>query len=123
VRNLGSARTVRVYAFGRSFDDTTEPANDSRLTALSLTDDGSGAIEFVGDVDLWYVPFDGTVSFETVSGGLPMVVDVLSSSGSVLFDDLPPGGIAVGAGEYLRVRAADPNAAAVAGRSRYFLFY
>ncbi len=123
VRNQGPARNVPLFAFGRDFDDTTEPANDSRLTAPSLTDDGSGAIEFVGDVDLWYVPFGGTVSFETVSGGLPMVVDVLSSSGSVLFGDLPPGGIAVGAGEYLRVRAADGDAAAVAGRSTYFLFY
>ena len=69
VRNQGPARNVPLFAFGRDFDDTTEPANDSRLTAPSLTDDGSGAIEFVGDVDLWYVPFDGTVSRRYVDPG------------------------------------------------------
>ena len=123
VRNLGSARTVRVYAFGRSFDDTTEPANDSLATAPSVSADGQGAIETVGDVDLWYVPATGTIRFETVAGGPPLVLDVLGPSGIPLTGGLQPGSIAVQAGEYVRVRAADPNAAAVAGRSRYFLFY
>ncbi len=123
VTNLGVGRFVKLYAFGRAFDDGTEPSNDSLATSPKVVDDGNGAIEFVGDVDLWYLPFGGIVNFEPVAGALPLVADVLSASGSVVTGDLPPGSIAVNAGEYLRVRAADGDSAAVSGRSSYFVFY
>ena len=122
VTNLGSGRNVQVFAFGRSFDDTTEPDNDSRATAPAIADD-SGAIEFVGDVDYWYVPATGTVKFETVVGGVPLVADIVGPVGNVISANLQPGNLAVQAGEFLRVRAANANAAAVAGRSTYFLYY
>lgn len=121
VTNLSTSRFVQFYAFGRAFDDTTEPANDSLGTSPTVVEDASGAIETVGDEDLWYAPFGGVVSFDGVSGGLPLVVDVLDGSGSVIFGGLPPGDISVGPGEYLRVRAANGNTAAVSGRSSYFL--
>ena len=123
VRNLGGARAVRLYAFGRSFDDTTEPDNDSLATAHSIAADGVGAIESVGDADIWYVPTTGTVGFESAAGGPTLVADVLDRFGNVLTPGLLPGSIAVRAGEFVRVRAADPDAAAVSGRSQYFLFY
>ncbi|HEV6953057.1 MAG TPA: hypothetical protein VKY86_07365 [Promicromonospora sp.] len=122
VRNTGSARNVPLYAFGRAFDDRTEPANDARSTAPSIVGDGSGAIETVGDVDLWLVPFTGQVAFDAVSGGPALQAHVLSPQGAVVDGPYAPGStFEVFAGEFVRVRAADPNRAAVAGRSTYFL--
>lgn len=123
VTNDGSAGSMTLYAFGRDFDDTTEPANDSSSNAPVVTDDGQGAIEYVGDEDIWKVAFDGDVSFSAVEGGIALLATVHSSGGSQVAGPYSAGStFPVFAGEYILVRASNPDAAAVSGKSKYFLF-
>ena len=123
VTNDGSPGAVTLYAFGRDFDDTTEPANDSSLTAPVVTEDGQGAIEYVGDEDVWKVAFDGQVSFSAVDGAIALLATVHGTGGGQVAGPYSPGvEFPVYAGEYILVRAANPDAAAVSGKSKYFLF-
>src|SRR5690606_7082589 len=117
--NDGSPGSVTLYAFGRDFDDTTEPANDSSSTAPVVTDDGQGAIEYVGDEDIWKVAFDGQVSFSAVDGAIALLATVHTPLGQTFGPYSPDGEFPVFAGEYILVRAANPDAAAVSGKSKY----
>ncbi len=123
VTNDGSSGTVALYAFGRDFDDNTEPANNDTSTAPIVTDDGEGAIEFIGDEDIWKVAFGGVVTFAKVSGAIDMVVDVYNQFGQHVDGPYPSGyTFNVYAGDYIVVRALDSSVAAVAAKSAYNLF-
>ncbi len=123
VRNDGSAGTISLYAFGRDFDDSTEPANDDPESAPVITDDGSGAIEYVGDEDIWLVAFDGLISFSAVSGAIPLVATVHAANGFQVAGPYSPGSeFQVYVDEYVLVRAVNPTQAAVSGKSTYYLF-
>jgi len=124
----GSSNTnFSLYAYGSSLMDTTEPANDQTGSAPVLVGDVSGAIETIGDVDVWRMATTGTVAFDTVSGGIAMQARVLDVNGSPVPGNQGGGPFANGqsfgvfAGEYVRVSATDGNRAAVAAASTYFL--
>lgn len=122
VTNPGPSTNVSLYVYGDDYGDEYEPENDTLQGAPTFQFFDSGAIETVGDVDLWLVPFTGQVAFDTVSGGPALQAHVLNPLGDVVAGPYAPGTtFEVFAGEFVRVRAADPNRAAVAGRSTYFL--
>jgi len=129
VRVYGGASNASfsLYAYGFDLMDDTEPANDWIGSAPVLVDDASGAIETIGDVDLWRMATAGTVAFDTVSGGPTLQAQILDSDGSQVPSNQGGGPFTSGqsfgvfSGEYVRVTSADPNRAAVAARSSYFL--
>ncbi|HEX7001392.1 MAG TPA: hypothetical protein VF164_06820 [Trueperaceae bacterium] len=123
VTNDGSSGVVSLYAFGRDFDDTTEPANDFTSTAPVIAGDGVGAIEYVGDEDVWKSAFTGDVSFTAPTATIDLLAEVYNTVGQPVAGPYSPGTeFLVYADEYVLVRAADPSQAAVAGKSRYNLF-
>lgn len=123
VTNDGSSGVVGLYAFGRDFDDTTEPANDFTSTAPVIAGDGVGAIEYVGDEDVWKSAFTGEVSFTAPTATIDLLAEVYNPVGQPVAGPYSPGTeFLVYADEYVLVRAADPSQAAVAGKSRYNLF-
>lgn len=129
VRVYGGASNASfsLYTYGFDLMDDTEPANDSTGTAPVLVDDVSGAVETIGDVDLWLMAANGTVAFDTVSGGPTLQARILDSGGGQVPSNEGGGPFTSGqsfgvlAGDYVRVSSADSNQAAVAARSSYFL--
>lgn len=100
----GSPIEFSFYAYGDLYQDTGEPANDQQGGAVLLTDFDSGAIEVMGDVDYYWVNFDGRVRFTTTAASaLELVATRLSTGDS---DTFGPGSImAVRAGELIRVES------------------
>lgn len=117
----GAAVQADLDVFGTSFRDTTEPDNFD-LIAPPTIPAGSfdkGAIETVGDVDYWDIPATAQVIFSPQ--GFPTEAHVVNSFGEVQVV-LPPGeAVTVFDDEFVRVRAVDPNRAAIAGQSGYTL--
>src|SRR5690606_24381936 len=109
------------------FMDTTEPQNDGRNSAPVLSNTDEGAIETIGDTDLWKMAYSGTVAFDTATPGITLEAEIVDSSGAPVPNSGGPyfGGssFTVFAGEFVRVWARDANQAAVAARSMYFLDY
>jgi len=123
----GSTTSFALYAYGFDLMDDTEPANDSVATAPVLVSDVSGAVETIGDADVWRMATSGTVAFDTVSGGPALQARVLDTNGVQVPPNLGGGPFADGqtfsvfAGEHVLVGATDPDQAAVAARSTYYL--
>lgn len=127
VHGGGFGASFDLYAYGSDLMDDTEPANDSIGTAPVLVTDVSGAVETIGDVDVWRMASSGTVRFATVSGGPALQARVLDVNGVPVPADMGGGPFGDGQsfgvfeGEYVRVSAADSSRAAVAAASTYFL--
>src|SRR5690606_21218549 len=102
--------------------DDTEPANNARATAPVLVGTDSGAIETIGDVDMWRVSTTGRVAFDTVSGGPNLHAAILDIGGTPIPGLVYTSGANFCAypGETIRVTASNPSQAAVSARSTYF---
>lgn len=127
VTNRGPVVNVSLFAYGDQHMDEYEPENDETATASTFgaIDSDSGAIETVGDVDYWYFPDGGTVSFDVVDEGIGVEADIVDAGGQVVQDSGGPyhdgEEVLLFAGEYLRVWAQEPWQAASSARSAYYL--
>ena len=127
VTNRGPVANVSLFAYGDQHMDEYEPENDETATAptFGAIDSDSGAIETVGDVDYWYFPDGGTVSFDVVDEGIGVEADIVDAGGQVVQDSGGPyhdgEEVLLFAGEYLRVWAQEPWQAASSARSAYYL--
>lgn len=121
--------TAKLYVYGDSYRDLTEPQNNATATAPSLAAFDSGAIETVGDIDLWWASTTGIVRFDTAVGGPALEATLLDASGVPISSQLGGGPFLNGqtfsvfAGEFIRVRASSATRAAAAARSVYYLEY
>src|SRR5690606_31696239 len=118
-------QTIGLYAYGSSFMDRTETANDATGSAPVLTDTDSGAIETIGDTDYWQLAYGGTVAFDAAGGGITLEAEIVDAAGN---PDPASGGpylsgatFPVREGEYLRVRTRNSGEAAAAANSAYYL--
>ena len=112
---------ARLDVFATSFRDTTEPFNFDLVSPPTIPAGGfdKGAIETVGDVDYWDIPGTAQVIFSPQD--FPTEAHVVNASGEPQVE-LPPGeAVTVFGDEFIRVRAVDPDRAAIAGRSGYTL--
>lgn len=127
VRNdSGTTSNVSLFAYGDSFGDGTEPANNSTATAPVLGAFDSGAIETVGDVDFWLTSATGNVNFRTATNGPALQAFIVDASGNVVAGGGPfthGQNIPVFAGDFIRVWTTDSRFAASSARSRYDLEY
>lgn len=122
VRNTSDAdQTVRVWAYTSFFSDDNEPLNDTFYDAVELEGlVSAGAIETVGDIDLWYAPYTEELAFFTAADGIALELHRLDYDGIVVGGPYQDGDrFEALSGEYLRVRPVDPNEAASSGRSHY----
>src|SRR5690606_9057993 len=123
----GGTRSISLYAYGLSYMDETEPQNDSPGSAPVLTATDSGAVETIGDTDYWRLAYAGSVAFDHVGGGIALEAEIVDAGGN----PVPGSGgpyrsgevLEVLAGEYVRVWTVDPEVAAAAANSSYFLEY
>lgn len=123
-----ATQDVSLYAFGTSFSDLGEPYNDSPPMSPVLASYASydaGAIETVGDRDIWSVLEDGTVEFIASS---PQLLPL--RAGPVNADGFPTAGPFVSgqtfdvfAGDYLMVAAVDDQHAGSPAVSSYYLLF
>jgi hypothetical protein len=121
VNGGGSSVDFDLFAFGDAIQDEGEPENNLESTAptLSAAIDQEGAIETLGDIDLYSVETTGTLSFDSASA-LDLIAEVLFN-GNVQ-DTISPGETAqVFDGDVVRVRENGGNAAAIASASAYDL--
>lgn len=119
----GVAVSYDFYVFGDVLQDDTEPANGSLQSAptFNVASTVSGAIETIGDRDLWHVSGTATVQFDAASNLLDLEATVLSSSGTAVAGPFGPGDqFEVFDNEYVRVESATDLAAASA-KSVYYL--
>lgn len=127
VRGGSTATDVTLYVYGSDLMDDTEPANNAVGTAPVLVTTASGAIETIGDVDVWRAGATGTVAFDTVAAGPALRLVLLDESGAQIPTDLGGGPFTSGqtftvfAGESMRISATNVNQAAVAAHSSFFL--
>ena len=104
VRNTSSVtRVVAVYAYAFEPQDSGEDANDALETAPTLSDFDTGAIETLGDEDIYRITNSGTLMFDS---GSPLALRA-----DVVFDDrvvtLEPGDtFDVRSGDYVVVYSA-----------------
>lgn len=121
VNDSGSSRDYDLFVFGDAAQDTGEDDNDSSSSAPTLGVGGSqeGAIETLGDTDLYRVTANGTLSFSSTSS-LDLIAEIVFDG--VVQDTLEPGESAsVFTGDLVRVKEDGGNAAGPAGSSRYAL--
>lgn len=120
VNEGGTSVSFDVYLYGDSLVDEGESANDARNTAPQLQTNDGGAIELIGDVDYFAVASSVSISFDP-GPGIALQLEIVDSSGSTQLGPVGAGTYMVLAGEYLRVRAEDPQTAAASARSAYYL--
>lgn len=113
---------VDLFVYGAGYQDVYETSNDVVGGAVLLSGDDSGAIETVGDVDYWRVNVDGTVAFDVKSGGIALDAHIVDAAGNLLEGPFVGGQtLTVWAGDRIRVKAQNPNVAAVASSSLYYI--
>ncbi|MFO7545068.1 MAG: hypothetical protein R6W77_06195 [Trueperaceae bacterium] len=112
-----------LYVYGDDLQDDTEP-NGAVATAapFAVASTVSGAIETIGDRDLWDVIGDATIQLDTAAGNpVDIEATVLNSAGVAIDGPYGPGAqFQVFDGEYVRVESASDFAAASA-KSVYYL--
>ena len=123
VHGGGASTNFTLFVYGFDLLDGTEPANNNRATAPDLVNSDSGAIETIGDVDMWRVNAVGRVAFDTVSGGPNLQAVVLDIGGNPIPGLVYTRGSRFCAypGETIRVTASNSSQAAASARSSYFL--
>jgi len=128
VRNDGqTTANVSLYVYGDQYGDDSEGINDSINTAPLLTLFDAGAIETVGDFDIFETNFTGTVAFDTVTGGPVLEARILNVNGVEVPSNQNGGpffdgeSFSVFAGEFIRVRAVTSTQAAASARSTFYL--
>ena len=117
----GAAAQIELNVFGTSFRDSTEPFNFDTVAPPFIPAGGfdKGAIETVGDEDYWEVPSTAQVIFSPQA--FPTEAHVLNSAGQQLVELTPGVATTVFEGEFVRVRAENPERAAIVGLSGYTL--
>lgn len=125
IRNTsGSSQSVGLFAFGDTFADGLEPANDIASSApfLDLNNGDSGALEVLGDVDFWRVtgaPAGGTsLLFSVTDPTIGATLRVRNVLGDVVDGPITSGSFTVFSGETIEVASAT-NRAAASARSFY----
>ena len=123
VKNPGEAEvTVGIYAFVRNYDDNTEPANNERAEAPSLTTDEGGAIESLGDEDFFRVGANGSVIFTPFAQvTIALKAEVVDAVGASIVNLPPDTRVQVTEGSFIRVYVEGGNQAAATNASRYAL--
>ena len=121
VNEGGSSVPFDLFVFGDDEQDEGEPDNDTTATAppLSISTDQTGAIETLGDVDLYAVQENGTVMFDSPSP-FDLIAEVLFN-GDVQSTLQPGESAAVFTGDTVRVSENGGNAAGPSASSRYAL--
>jgi hypothetical protein len=121
IENSGaSSVNYGLYAFGDSYTDTNEPANNSPAGAVSVTTEAEGAIETLGDIDYFSAAANGTLRLTTATD----VLDIRATVSGPGLEPITirPGQIAaVQPGDLIRVFVEGNDRAAVSGISRYTL--
>jgi hypothetical protein len=119
----GVGLSYDLYVYGDDLQDDTEP-NGSLASAATfdVLTTVSGAIETIGDRDLWHVDGFATVQLDTAVGNpVDIEATVLNASGVAVDGPHGPGEqFEVFDGEYVRVESASDFAAASA-KSVYYL--
>jgi hypothetical protein len=121
VNGGGSSVDFDLFVFGDDIQDEGEPDNNLSSTAPTLSEaiDQEGAIETLGDIDLYSVETTGTLSFTSASS-LDLIAEVLFNG--AVQDTLSPGETGqVFDGDIVRVSENGGNAAAIASASAYDL--
>jgi hypothetical protein len=122
IRNQGSSSVnYSLFVYIEDYKDENEPANNSISGATAFSDNASGAIESLGDIDHFRATARGTLRFNSASN-LPLRAEVLSGAGAVQAE-LRPGDSfdRLISGDVIRVFVQGNNQAAVAARSSYTL--
>lgn len=122
VHGGATATNFTLFVYGSSFMDPTEPANNTR-GAVPLDGDDSGAIETIGDVDMFRVPTVGRVRFDTAGGGPALQAVILDIGGNPIPGLVYSSGANFCAydGETIRVSAINSSQAAASARSSYWI--
>src|SRR5690606_15311739 len=120
-----TALVVDLWAFADYFRDLTEPANNNFGTAPVLDTPDAGAIETVGDYDLWSIATNGTVIFNTYSSqALELEAVVVNSQGTEISGPYFSGEtFDARSGEFLKIYSREAQKAAVSATSVYNLAF
>jgi hypothetical protein len=120
VNPSGSTGAVPLIAFVDAFTDTNEP-NDGVNGASPLVNEQSGAIELVGDRDVFRVERAGRLVFSNPPNTIRLQAQVYAANGATRQRTLADGeSMLVAAGQFVVVEALGETAAPSA-RSFYFL--
>ena len=123
IKNTGDARvSLNLYAYILDYSDTEEPGNNEVSGAPNVSDFESGAIESLGDVDLFRADTNGDLIFSPKADiSVDLQAELVTATGSTIVEVNPDEPTEVRAGDFIKVSVPDGDEAAAASDSRYNL--